>query len=509
MRQLSRRSFMAGSAAIPFSVWLERDAAAQGYASPQKPLVRYDARSPQGQAMLKTYAQAVGKMMKSTPEGDPRGWVFQWYTHWVKGKLDPVGKTTELKRIYPAPSPWRSLAEAMWDTCQAHGPNEDENFFLPWHRMFVFFFERIIRYESQNNAFTLPYWNYSTSDKTIRGVIPPQFREKNDPVFGPLYIENRNPGVNQGQPIQKGQPDDPLSLSALAECRYGTQGNDPGFCQGLDFGLHGNVHVLVGDTMNMGQVPWAARDPIFWMHHCNIDRLWASWNAAGRSNPSDSSFLAQTFTFADTNGKQVVATVKDFLDIAKLGYSYDHLEPVPKCPTPGPVALAAAQGTRRHATVRATPIALGADPVRVNLDPLAAAAQEKAAGPLTARVKALPEGRRLYLLVRDLRTDEQPGVLYHVYLELPEKAAPEQSEAHHVGVLNFFHAHPAGNGGHAHGDAAGSKSDRFYRFDITDLAKTLQSKGSLSERPTVTIAPAGRPAAEAKPLVGEITLIEE
>ena len=55
MPNLTRRSFIASGSAIPFSVWLERRALAQG------PLVRYDARSPQGQAMLKP-ADRVAKV---------------------------------------------------------------------------------------------------------------------------------------------------------------------------------------------------------------------------------------------------------------------------------------------------------------------------------------------------------------------------------------------------------------------------------------------------------------
>ncbi|HKO08858.1 MAG TPA: tyrosinase family protein, partial [Alphaproteobacteria bacterium] len=59
-----------------------------------------------------------------------------------------------------------------------------------------------------------------------------------------------------------------------------------GFCATLDFGLHGNVHVWVGNNQGMASVPWAANDPIFWMHHCNIDRLWASWNKGNCKNPA-------------------------------------------------------------------------------------------------------------------------------------------------------------------------------------------------------------------------------
>jgi hypothetical protein len=55
--------------------------------------------------------------------------------------------------------------------------------------------------------------------------------------------------------------------------------------QSLDQNIHGTVHVFVGNGQGMGSVPWAAGDPIFWMHHSNIDRLWVSWNQT-HTNPT-------------------------------------------------------------------------------------------------------------------------------------------------------------------------------------------------------------------------------
>src|SRR5215203_5446116 len=229
MPHLTRRSFLAGAAAIPFSVWLERYAGAQ----PAQPRVRFDATSTQGQAMLRIYAQAVNKMQTATAEGDPRSWVFQWYTHAVKSS---TSKTAEIARIYPTASPQRSLALETWNTCQPHG-GQDSNFFLPWHRMFVFFFESIIRNVSGNATFTLPYWNYSTPDTTIHGVMPTQFRLPTDVTFKPLFVSKRNTGVNSGQAIDKGQPSQILGLSSLAECTYEPRSPRQGFCMNIDRNL--------------------------------------------------------------------------------------------------------------------------------------------------------------------------------------------------------------------------------------------------------------------------------
>jgi tyrosinase len=499
MIHVSRRSFLAGAAAIPFATWME------GHAATATPLIRYDARSPSGQAMLKIYADAVAKM-KAIPPDDPRSWTFQWYTHWVNGVTT---KDDEVMRIFPSPGPARNLAEEMWSTCQAHGDGEDENMFLPWHRMFVLYFESIIRNVSGVESFTLPYWNYSVNDPAIRGVIPPEFTKAGDPVYGSLYVAGRNPGVNNGQPIQAGQPGDPLSTSALGECPYEGTSTDPGFCAQLDNGLHGAVHVLVGNSENMGSIPFAANDPIFWMHHCNIDRLWASWTAAGRATPS----LAGSFVFADGGGNRVVGQVGDVLDVASLGYQYDALEPTSACPSAAPALAAALPQAQRHAATAGGPIELKAQPVRVTLEPKPPADPNQPTA-LRDVVARMPAQRRLYLLVKGLQAQAQPNVLYHVYLELPDEADAnaEKMKPYHVGAVNFFNA--VRHVGPLHAPRKNEvppapKKERSVRFDITDLAKKLHASGALKNKPTVTIAPVGQPAASAKPVIGEISIIQE
>jgi len=334
----SRRTFVKGAAAIPFAVWLEEQAWAQTVS------VRYDATSANGQAMLKVYAAAVKKMMNAAQvkEGDPHSWIFWWYTHFVRRDRS---KAQELARIYPNNTPpndvWKALANEVWDTCQSHS-GQDPNYFLPWHRMVVLYFEQTIRNVSGVPTFTLPYWNYTVSGAR-HGVIPPEFTKKGDATFGSLYVEKRNPGVNAGNSISKGLNPDPINLNAFKQCAYERNGSIMGFCRDIDGNLHGQVHVKTGNMVNMGDVPWAAGDPIFWLHHCQIDRLWASWNAAGHKNPSGGPFLQKSFVFADGNGKRVTAKIGDVLDVAQLKYRYDNLETVPPCTLGAPTAAASAR----------------------------------------------------------------------------------------------------------------------------------------------------------------------
>ncbi|MBV8547147.1 MAG: tyrosinase family protein, partial [Acidobacteria bacterium] len=229
----SRRTFVRGAAAIPFAVWLEQQAWAQTVS------IRYDATSANGQAMLKIYAGAVKKMMDAAQikEGNPHSWVFQWYTHFVRRDRTKAG---ELARIYPNLTPpndvWKALATEVWNTCQSH-MGQNENYFLPWHRMVVFYFEEIIRNVSGVPSFTLPYWNYTVKGP-LHGVIPPEFRKKGDATFGSLYIDKRNPGVNNGDSISKGFNPDPINLDSFKQCNY--QGNGSGvlgFCRDIDANL--------------------------------------------------------------------------------------------------------------------------------------------------------------------------------------------------------------------------------------------------------------------------------
>jgi len=548
---------------------------AGGGTPPAGPPIRYDVASAQGQAMLAIYARAVGLMM-ALPATDPRSWTFQWYSHWVKGAQDSSGKTSQLSSIFGAgSSPAKSLAQVMWDGCQAHGDNEDENFFLPWHRLFVMAFENIIRGVTGEPSFTLPYWNYLDAGQRS---IPPQFRQASDPVWGPLFNANRNAAVNAGGAIASAAD---LSPEVLTETTYSSLGADQGFCANLDLGLHGTVHVGVGNsTDGMGLVPWAADDPIFWLHHCNIDRIWASWNALGNANPSDAEFTSKPFPFADPNGSQVVFTAGQVLSLQQAGYGYDALvgengqavaqtarletrRPLPfqlpqfdvaNAATTEPRLGAPLEAPRRPVPVlRTLPsithvsegVRLGGSALRIRListqgspevaartlAPLIAPAirmQRRPAPPPTATSRLLgllnlkaargptpvasapppapaapppltpapKPGQKVFLVLNNLSTDIQPGVIYEVYLEAPAKNGGTQ--AYPIGALSFFSAMRAMSGM--------TMASRARSFDITALATTLATQGRLETSPAITFVPVGKPATQAQPLIGSVSL---
>lgn len=157
----------------------------------------------------------------------------------------------------------------------------------------------------------------------------------------------------------------------------------------------------------------------------------------------------------------------------------------------------AAESSETLATSAGNPVALGAGPVAVTLAP----ATDQAAA-LSARVATVRQDRKVYLVVKGLGANEQPGVIYQIYLALPPGVAPKPDGPHYVGALNFFNARISGSG-------AENPDPRFYSFDVTDRLKMLQSQKTLGDAVTVTIVPASPPRASARPVIADIALVEQ
>ena len=426
-----------------------------------------------------------------------------------------TNKAAALTQIFGSgSSPEKTLATAMWNTCQAHFNTADEPYFLPWHRMYLCYFEQIIRAVLKDPTFSLPYWNYSVP---AGYPIPKEFRMSGDPLWGSLFRPDRKSVVNAGQPIFNGVPggiaSDLSTAPAMGQTSYLPVGVVQGFNATLNSGLHGNVHVYVGNNVGMGKIPWAANDPIFWMHHCNIDRIWVSWNNAGHANPNTAAWQNKSFVFAGPDGKEVKPVVKDYTNTKKCDYTYDQLISSPIHIATAPKALAAAAAAAPAVTVATSqsgPVSLSAAaPVRVNLQAAAApslapgAGAPAAASPLSAKLSALPENRRLYLVLNGIKADDQPEAVYRVYLDLPGDGAPwDPVNSHYVGTFNFFAAVP-------HGEDHANYGTRSVSFDITEIAANLDAKGLLKTQPAVTIVPSNEPAANAKPVVGDISFVEQ
>ncbi|OJD40032.1 tyrosinase [Diplodia corticola] len=89
--------------------------------------------------------------------------------------------------------------------------------------------------------------------------------------------------------------------------------------------FHGAYHVLIGGAGHMSRVPIAAFDPIFWFHHCNIDRILAVWQSLhddftpSSGTPNASSNL---YPFRKDSSGSSFWTSTDSRDVTTFGYTY-------------------------------------------------------------------------------------------------------------------------------------------------------------------------------------------
>lgn len=332
-------------------------ATASGQGQPKR-YTRYDLKSPEGQKMLEKYAEAF-KIMKELPDYDTHSSKWWWYTHWIKGY--PAFMWEESKKhktsvIASLPANVQSLAEATWDGCQAHPFNPDDPeqyqqwFIWPWHRLMLYQFEQTIREVLDDEDFSLPYWNPVTGNEADLS-LPLVFR---DPA-NPLFNGTRNPWVNGGERI-----DDPfmnwLTLDCLNEKLYiDSPTGSLGFCPRMDQNPHFFTHISLGG--DMADFSTVGGDPIFYLHHCNLDRIWESWNRLGNGNPTDPKYLNRKFTFADRNGKRVDMPVSAGNRTVQLGFEYDKYEQPPKpgstSPKPAAAPLAQASPANRDGDAKA------------------------------------------------------------------------------------------------------------------------------------------------------------
>jgi hypothetical protein len=417
------------------------------------------------------YARAV-KTMQARPASDPTSWTFQAAIH---GSYAPA----------PPGAKWNECQHASW-------------YFLPWHRMYLFYFERIVRAAVVENGddatlygpFALPYWNYDQA--TPRNTLPMPFRPgtalPNGMTSNPL---NPGPGRRRAS-INSGAQLSPLITSPAAAMALTTFSGPPGAGFGgpvsepmqfnggpgaLEQTPHNVLHVQVGGNNNppclaglMIDPGCAALDPIFWLHHANIDRLWNNWIAlgGGRANPTDTDWLDQTFTLYDETGTEVTLTCAEVLDTAaQLDYVYDDApaELAAAMPSPPPPSRESARPPQLVAATD-TPVTLVGQPASVTLS-VPASTRERVARESVAAAASGGQSA-IYLNVEDIDAPKNPGVVYGVFLNAPG------GEKRHVGNVTLFGIEAVNNPDAERHAVPGLR----HTFDITKVAAELSNAGS-------------------------------
>jgi tyrosinase len=446
-----------------------------------------DETNPWRDPVIGAYAQGVSAMkaLAQTDPAHPANWTNQAAIHERRGQ---------------------KIRRRLEDQCQ-HACW----FFLPWHRMYLYRFEQIVRSHldaSVADAWALPYWNYS--DNPGRRALPPAFRQPElvdgspNPLFtsrrqsDPLDINGGEPMTAAGVSLTDAMKPDVFSRSVSgATPGFGGGRTNPLFHHSssgplgpLEGTPHGTVHNQVGGASGlMSAFNTAALDPIFWLHHANIDRLWEQWRRGtpAHSNSTESDWLTMTFELVDAAGTRVSLQVGDVLEIeTQLFYTYSGLPGVPAAP---PAALEREELRLMGDDLPAEMV--GAIDEPVVLEGAAAASTSFPVSPPSGPAReSIAAGRvpAMYLNIEDVEGEANPGLLYGVYLNLPAGESADPESPHFVGVLPFF-----GIESTTPDDNDEEAPHRLrYVFDITDTVADLTARGDWNPAQLqVTFAPVG------------------
>jgi tyrosinase len=192
-------------------------------------------------------------------------------------------------------------------------------YFLPWHRAYLYFFERALR-DRVGDAM-LTWWDWRTGPNRPARVPEPFSKARISGKANPLYSarvsrpaldQGRRAGINVAGRTAR-EPGDPALLPTVGEVRDVLELRDfLDFSSALE-GLHDRVHVWTGG--HMGMIPFAAFDPIFWAHHTMVDRLWRLWQLRHPGGRPPRSILDEALP-------PFRMTVRQTLDVTALGYDY-------------------------------------------------------------------------------------------------------------------------------------------------------------------------------------------
>lgn len=433
--------------------------------------------------IVASYRDAVG-IMKQKPDSDPFSWV-------------------SLAKIHGTdPNTYHFCPHGDW-------------YFLPWHRAYTAMYERVVRKLTSNPGFAMPYWDWTSNP-----LMPQMFLTPTTPDGKPNWLCVTEQGWTRTWPANKPMPPEIVGPAVLKDIlnaqgyeNFGTSRNpaqnnlDPswvprgGGAQGiLEARPHNLVHNNVGGWMPTASSP---RDPLFFMHHSNIDRIWALWNV-NHTNSTNPLWTKMRFAdnFLNVDGSAWSPAVSELYVPEKLGYTYGLS--AQQITTPRFVSLnrkmsvlfsvdsaatasagistvavannkAAASGRPLQVSVNVAPAALSAvrqrPPVSSGLEMLNfPKAQEEAA-----------TGTRVLAFLRDVVITDPSATMFRIFVDTDNVSETTPiTNPGYVGTFGVFHRGPMG-------DHAGHGSLPSFALDLTNALQ--QSPPKADGQITLQIVP--------------------
>jgi tyrosinase len=197
--------------------------------------------------------------------------------------------------------------------------------FLAWHRRYLLEFERelqrvdtILRPGAESLG--IPYWRWQDPF----------------PTWLTDFLPATDPNTGLAPPPRKNAPPPPkadggdidiiVNRFSIQNTRLNGENDYTKFTYGIEgwgrrpdgspLPAHNHGHSWIGGIMNNTRT--SPTDPMFWLHHAEIDRLWQIWRQAN-------STATPRLTGVDRIMDPWAESYDDLLDIAALGYTYDSM----------------------------------------------------------------------------------------------------------------------------------------------------------------------------------------
>ncbi len=478
---LSRRHVLTHGAALTAAAVLPAEAQAQSV------LLRPNISSlAPNHPILVSYRTAINAM-KALPQSDPRNWTRQAQIH--------QGNNTV------------RCPHGNW-------------YFLPWHRAYLLAFERICRQLSGNPSFALPYWDWTANPQLPAAFATATFNGQPNALFDntrssqtvtiPTHIAGSMVMANIYAETTFeifGSARPPAQNNTNQQWQIANGATGP-----LEGTPHNGVHGRISGNMGTYMSPL---DPIFWLHHCNIDRIWDRWNRLGRANTSNALWRNFAFNnqFRVPSGNTTVpfnVTVSGLLNIQALSYRYvnpiwfpgqllvarrlidlSKITQIAKVAAPAPARINAALDV--NVRLNAPQIAT-LKKIRP-LTPSAEGAKGLGAAPVAA-----PD--RILAFIRDVEPPANGNTEVRVFVNHPDlKPDTSPQDRHFVGSFTFFGTM---------GDHAGHGDKQTFLFDLTETVRKLSiTDSNVTDDIKVQLVPVpmpGVPSADLQFKVGSIEI---
>jgi hypothetical protein len=525
------------------------------------------ARDPAKVASLR---QGVAAMKARAPS-DPKSWFFQSAVHAYNDAAynDALARDSGVARVD---------AQRFWNKCPHFGQSSAD--FLLWHRAYLYNFERILREEAGDPMLALPYWDYSKPEgRGFPQIFANEFLDAGRRVSNPLFHPNRETAFVTGR--FEISDDVGQARATMAAQTFFSDIGQPGFAGDIldsrqtQLGMieqrpHNDIHIAVGGaigTVNgaMADIPTAAFDPVFWVHHANIDRLWAEWSCMpGKSwgpLPPDAWLDEAPWEFIDVGGSVTRSSRRFFIERVNIAVFYDTdrmhgppmslppravlaFAPPPPPPPPAPggaapgpqtehapvestetVVATAARSSERELLADATPVVVSPKSPAARSFPLALGASEgapvavgaappppgrglpamhhAAAPPPPPPPPPAPSHRRVTLELSDIVFIRTPSSGFAVYLANTDDVAAGR-QGSFVGLIDLF--------GATHGHVAGMTGmSVVQRFDVTDIVARKGLDLTVKIEPyDLLVSKTGKPAPQRDDAVkiGKVRFVE-